>query len=385
MNFVTAATQTTTNNAIDVFPVWSTFGILVVVVVELIVAGILLKRKWLEKHETLPIPAALAMLMLMMSLYVLVGSLLYFSSKAQQRPQVLFWLFILYIPLGIQYSLNVVNAIVWYMTQRVSPIGDEIPETPVATLAQKQIMAGKIDDAIATFTNFYERRAPALAEVARLLKTEGKFEQAREIFEELVEKHANDRVVWPEAVYTLAKIYETQMGKGQEAIKLYKRLLDDAPESRFTHLAGADMARLMVMDASFVKALNNDDNEPDIPEDPFFAHRRNFLLQRMEQQDRMAQLKEEEAEDQESQEVSDNSGENSDDDVPNPHQIETTLDVTVRGKTGIKKRSASKKIAVTRKNALNSMTSVDSTASSNSDSDKDAEDDEDSLSDNKVE
>lgn len=43
---------------------------------------------------------------------------------------------------------------------------------------QKQIMAGKIDDAIATFTSLYERRAPALAEVARLLKTEGKFDQA---------------------------------------------------------------------------------------------------------------------------------------------------------------------------------------------------------------
>ena len=382
MNFVTAATQAGVEDRIVVFPVWSTFGILIVVVVELIVAGILLKRKWLEKHEALPIPAALAMFSLMMSLYVLVGSLLYFSSSPQQRPQILFWLFILYIPLGIQYALNVVNAIVWYMTQRVSPLGDEIPEAPVATLAQKQIMAGKIDDAIATFTNFYERRAPALAEVARLLKTEGKFDQAKAIYEELVEKHSSDRVIWPEAVYTLAKIYETQMGKAQEAIKLYKSLLDQAPESRFTHMAGADMARLMIMDASFVRSLNNDDDR-EIPEDPFFAQRRNFLKQRMELQERLAKVREEEEEEaeeetidqeedmEESSEENDEIGDDDDDDEIEPVIIDKKLNVTVRGKTGIRKKAASPKIAVTRRKALSSVTGpVDR-------NDNDVEDDDD--------
>lgn len=55
MNFVMAATQTGAEDRIVVFPVWSTFGILIVVVVELIVAGILMKEKWQEKHEALPI------------------------------------------------------------------------------------------------------------------------------------------------------------------------------------------------------------------------------------------------------------------------------------------------------------------------------------------
>jgi len=339
MNYVTAATQAGADDKIIVFPVWSTFVILLVVVVELMTAGIFLKRKWLEKHEALPIPAALAMLLMMMSLYVLVGSALYFSSSVQQRPQILFWLFILYIPLGIQYALNVVNAIVWFSTRRVAPIGDEVPDAPVLTLAQKQVMAGKIDDAIATFTHFYERRAPALAEVARLLKTEGKFDQAIKLYVDLVENHASDRVIWPEAVYTLGKIYETQMGKAQEAIKLYKRLLDDAPESRFTHLAGADMARLMVMDASFIRSLNEDDDQ-EIKEDPFFAQRRNFLLQRMQQRERMEQLKDEEREEEE-----DGQDEAADEEeIPEAgYVVAAEIDVPVRGKTGIKKKAGRRK------------------------------------------
>ena len=290
MILVMAASQAGADGRIAVFPVWSTFLILLVVVVELIVAGIFLKRKWLEKHAALPLPAALAMLFLMMSLYVLVGSALYFSNLPEQRPQILFWLFMLYIPLGIQYSLNVVNSLSWQLTRRVSPVGDEICETPVQALAQKQVMAGKIEDAVSTFTNFYERRAPALAEVARLLKTEGKYEEATKIYVDLVENHGSDLVVWPEAVYTLGKIYETQMGKAKDAIKLYKRLLDEAPDSRFTHFAGADMARLLVMDASFIKTLNEDDETP-AAEDPFHASRRNFLMQRIEQRERMDKAK----------------------------------------------------------------------------------------------
>jgi tetratricopeptide (TPR) repeat protein len=313
MIFVMAATQAGADDRIAVFPVWSTFLILLVVVVELIVAGIFLKRKWLEKHAALPLPAALAMLFLMMSLYVLVGSALYFSNLPEQRPQVLFWLFMLYIPLGIQYSLNVVNSLSWQLTRRLSPVGDQICETPVQALAQKQVMAGKIEDAVATFTNFYERRAPALAEVARLLKTEGKFEEATKIYVDLVENYGSDLVVWPEAVYTLGKIYETQMGKAKDAIKLYKRLLDEAPDSRFTHFAGADMARLLVMDASFIKTLNEDDETP-AAEDPFHASRRNFLMQRIEHRERMDKAKA--AEQQENEEELDVAAESDAEEYP---------------------------------------------------------------------
>lgn len=354
MNFAMAATQTGGGDRITVFPSLLTFGILVVVVVELIVAGIFLKRKWLEKHEALPVPAALVMLFFMMSLYVLVGSLLYFSNSPQQRPPILFWLFVLYIPLGIQYALNLVNALVWQTTKRVSPVGDEVPTSPVLAQAQKLVRAGKIEEAVAAYTHFYERRAPALAEVARLLKTEGKVDGAKEIYVDLVENHASDRVVWPEAVYTLGKIYETHAGKAQEAIKLYKQLLDQAPESRFTHLAGADMARLMIMDASFIKTLNEDDDRS-IPEDPFYAQRRNFLLQQIQQRERMAKIEEDEQEGDADAEGEDTPDADTDleDDVsvnddadPADAGVEDNLaelDVTVRGKTGIKKKPSTKK------------------------------------------
>jgi len=274
-----------------------------------------------------------------MSLYVLVGSLLYFSSVPQQRPQILFWLFVLYIPMGIQYALNVVNAIVWRTTRRISPIGDEIPTSPVLTQAHKLVMAGRIDEAVALYTNFYERRTPALAEVARLLKAEGRLDEAMAIYVDLVENHASDRVAWPEAVYTLGKIYETHVGKAQEAIKLYKCLLDEAPESRFTHLAGADMARLMIMDASFIKTLHEDDNHF-ISEDPFHAQRRNFLLQQIQQRERMAKANEEQRKIEEDalEEPAEDAGVSS-----TSEEDRAEIGVTVRGKTGIKKRTAANK------------------------------------------
>ncbi len=287
MNFVIAVSQTDTVERISVLPLWSTFIILVVVVVEMMVAGFFLKRKWLETHENLPIPAALAMMFLMMSLYVLVGSALYWSNPTEHRPQILFWLFVLYIPLCIQYGLNVSNAIVWRITLRVSPEGVEIPDSPLVTQARKLLMAGKIDEAVSLYTSFFERRTPALAEVARQLKAEGKYEEVVSVYTDIVENHASDRVAWPEAAYNLGKIYETQLGEAAKAIALYRRLVDEAPDSRFTHLAGADLARLMVMDSGFIKSLKDDDEEV-IPEDPFYMQRRNFLMQRIQQQERMA-------------------------------------------------------------------------------------------------
>ena len=280
MNFVMAANQVGAGDKISVLPTLYSFIILVVVVIEMIVAGFFLKRKWLETHETLPIPAALAMMFLMMSLYMLVGSALYWSNPVENRPQILFWLLVLYIPLCFQYGLNVVNAIVWRAAMRVSPVGVEIPDSPVVAQARKLLLSGKIDDAVALYTTFYERKAPALAEVARILKSEGKTEEAVDIYKEIVNAHSSDRVHWPEAAYSLGKLYETQTGQASKAIELYRRLLNEAPDSRFTHLAGADLARLMVMDAGFIKTLHEDEDER-IPEDPFFAQRKNFLQQRM--------------------------------------------------------------------------------------------------------
>ncbi|MCK5863498.1 MAG: tetratricopeptide repeat protein [Candidatus Hydrogenedentes bacterium] len=338
MNFVTVVAQAGAGDKITAFPVWSTFVILLVVVVELIVGGIFLKRKWLEKHEALPLPAALAMLFLMMSLYVLVGSSLYFSGSEQQRPPILFWTFVLYIPIGIQYALNVVNAIVWQLTKHVSPVADKILESPALVHAQKLVMAGRIDDAVTAYTSYYEREAPALAEVARLLKSEGKFDEATAIYVNLVKNHQNDRVAWPEAVYTLGKIYETHMGKAAEAIKLYKRLLDEAPESRFTHLAGADMARLMVMDAGFIKSLQEDDDS-EIPEDPFYVQHKHFLQQQEKEQDSETNEEQQKVEgEKDIPEVLEDAIAVSDDASISSGTEEkiSALDVIMRGKSGIR-------------------------------------------------
>lgn len=262
---------------IAVLPAWWKFAILVAVLLELAGAGYFIKRKWLETQEALPVSVALTLLFMVMSLYFLVGSTLYWTSPANERAPLLMWLVIFLVPICFQYSFNLINAITWHSARRLSAVGVEIPEAPAVTQANFLLREGKIEEAVQMFTEVLVHRARALEEAARWLKAEGYYQKAASLYQEIVDYHTEDRMLWSESVYNLGKLHETFLNQPKRAIVLYKRLMSETPESRFCHLAGADMARLQVMDRGFLATLEGGEEDSTPLADPFHAKRRAML------------------------------------------------------------------------------------------------------------
>ncbi len=119
-------------------------------------------------------------------------------------------------------------------------------------------------------------RQHALAEAARFLKAEDRYEEAVPLYMEIIGNYREERLIWSEAVYNLGKLFETHLNAPGQAAELYRQLINEAPDSRFCHLAGADLARLQVMDKDFVKTLHEDDGYI-ADQDPFHSRRLGLL------------------------------------------------------------------------------------------------------------
>ena len=276
MNIMIAVNALNAGERVTVLPAWWKFLLLLAVVVELMAAGFFLKRKWLQAHDVLPLPGALSMWFAMSALYMLVASALYWSSGRAERGPILFWLFVFFVPLSIQYARNIAHSLSGFFVQRLSPMGAHIPEAPSVGMARRSLLQGNIEEALQLFMEALGARQNALAEAARLLKSEERYEDAVPLYMELIERYREDRLIWSEAVYNLGKLFETHLNAPRQAAILYRQLIDEAPDSRFCHLAGADLARLQVMDEDFVKTLQEDDDYI-ADQDPFHARRLGLL------------------------------------------------------------------------------------------------------------
>lgn len=256
MNGIIAASTLRASGRIQVLPAWWQFLILLAVVVELMAAGYLLRRKWLQHLEVLPLVAALSMWFAMAALYMLIGSALYWSGTPAVRGPLLFWLFVFFVPLCVQYAMNIVSSAAWGFAQRATPMSMAMPGLPAtAGDARRHLMQGNVEGGVDLLVQHFNSRTRALAEAARLLCAEERYHAAVPLYSEIIQNYREDRAVWSEAVYSLGKLFEAHLGDQHQAAVLYRRLVDEAPDSRFHLLAGADLARMQVMDSSFFNAL----------------------------------------------------------------------------------------------------------------------------------
>jgi len=122
---------------------------------------------------------------------------------------------------------------------------------------------------VAAYRSYTENQAAALFEAARLLKSEDRFLEAARLLEEIAERFQGKRRIWAEATYQLAKLREVNLGELKAAMALLRAVMQRASETRFGQLAANDLARLQVLDASFLDELAGEEDVA--PVDPFFS------------------------------------------------------------------------------------------------------------------
>ncbi|HNZ47339.1 MAG TPA: hypothetical protein PLY90_01630 [Candidatus Hydrogenedentes bacterium] len=265
--------------AIVYLPAWWKIAILIAVLLELTGISFFIKKKWLENQEALPVKVALTLMFMVFSIYFLVGTVLYWGSPKDERAPLLMWLILFIIPVSVQYSLTLVNALSWRGVQRLTPVGTKIPEAPAIIQTRLLLQAGKITEAQDVLTELFQDRSRALEFTAHWFREEGNYEKAASLLEELIELPVKDPDFWSEAAYSLGKLYESFLNQPLKTMSLFQRIAAECPGSRFCSLAEADLARLRLIysdqgesDTVAVPAVPGSDSE--------FWERRRVLLRR---------------------------------------------------------------------------------------------------------
>jgi tetratricopeptide (TPR) repeat protein len=299
------------------YPTLLELAILVLAVGELLAIGYLAKRFWERRGETLPPTFALSLWVLL--IFAWAGVLGVFYSAAPEvayiedpfkraganlpvdpRMRHILWTFAFWLlPMG--YYINLLrHSFATYAVDHIGPFSGAIEDPSEFADARRLALRGDVNGAVAKYRSYEHNKSQALFEAARLLKSEDRFSEAAELFEEVMRANPGNRKVWAEACYQLAKVYETGFNNAQEAKRLLRALLQRAPETRFGALASADLVRLQTLeemvgevdeaeaaDIADVPGADYDDTEVHVddeedveddgvvppPVDPFFAAR----------------------------------------------------------------------------------------------------------------
>ena len=262
--------------------------ILVLMVIELLALGYLVRRYWDRNGEVMPPTVALALWVIMVGTFGAVIAVFamanplpeptadFLDKYTHDRPvdpriRLLLWGFFFWlIPMGYYISL-LRESFGSYGADHLGPMSGAIEDPSEFADARRLALRGEIDRAIEKYRSYEHNRADALFEAARLLKSEDRFKEAAGMFEEIMANSPGNRRVWAEACYQLAKMKEVAFSDPGGAQALLRELLQRAPESRYGELASKDLARLQVLDDDFMN-----DDEPIAPvampkQDPFFS------------------------------------------------------------------------------------------------------------------
>jgi len=251
------------------FPEWWEFGVLAMVASCLIAGGHLIMRHWHDRNESVPVPTTLMLWVGMFAIYFSEVVLFYKASPDTHKLGILAWCLIFWAAPVTYYTYAVVTSLANSTIDRIGPYSAHIEDPSEFAAARKLALRGDVDAAVARYREYKEHREAALFEAARLLKSESRNAEAAEMFAEIARDFSSMLPVWAEATYQQAKLLEVHLGDPKEAMALMRKVLNRAPESRFSQMASADLARLQVLDEDFLKALEGD--EVGAPKDPFFA------------------------------------------------------------------------------------------------------------------
>ena len=248
----------------DYYPSLWEFAIILLDVVGLVLLGMLLKRKWTRTNDSVPIPMALSLWVMMFVLYFAMAATFYRISADEHKLTILVWCILFWMIPVAYYTMTVVNSLAMRTVDRIGPLSAKIEEPSEFAGARKLALRGDIDGAVRVYREYTENRAGALFEAARLLKSHDRFVEAALLLEEISETYNESDVYWTEAMYQLAKLHEMSLGDRVAAMVLLRRIVERSPESRFYRLALSDISRL--------EALHSTPNPSpsSMPKDPFY-------------------------------------------------------------------------------------------------------------------
>ena len=233
-------------------PSFSEFVALVVCVTVIIGVGHLIKRHWVGQNDSVPIPVAMMLWLGAFVAYMAVVGWFYFNSAPAHRITILLWCLVFWVPMAFYYTWTFATSLALRTIERIDPFSSKIEDPSEFAEARKLAIMGDIVGAVNMYRSYTENQAQALFEAARLLKAENLHLDAALMFEEIAERFEKNMDVWAEATYQLAKLQELNLGEPEAAMEQLKRVLGHAPATRYGQLAGADLARLQIMDGDFL-------------------------------------------------------------------------------------------------------------------------------------
>jgi len=242
--------------------------IMLLVVAFLLAAGNVIKRRWTQNNDSLPLPVALMLWLGMFAVYFAVATAFFNLSPASHRTTVIVMCFAFWVIPVAYYTHTVINSLAMRTLDHIGPFSARIDDPSEFAAARKLALRGDIDGAISMYRNYPDNQVNALFEAARLLKSEDRYLEAALMLEEISQRFSGQTRVWAEATYQLARLKETNLNDRKQAVAILKNIMERAPESRFSQLAAIDLARLKIVDKEYLKELTEDEKQHE--QDPFF-------------------------------------------------------------------------------------------------------------------
>lgn len=229
------------------YPSGIEFGILLLVMLQLLIAGYLFKAVLVDKYQLVPIKWATVMLLVAVGVLVIQTSLIKQAAEPERTLAVLWWCFFFSLLPMAYYIKTFVDALSDQTTHRIDQMGTKIEEFSEFAAARKMAQKGDINGAISLYRGYRENRPGALLEAARLLRTEERYAEAVAMFQEISERYPSNKPVWAEATYNLAKIMETNLNQPIGAMQYLVQIKRKVSDTKFAQNADSDLSRLQVM------------------------------------------------------------------------------------------------------------------------------------------
>lgn len=235
-------------------------------------AGYLIRHHWTVRRDTVPLPVAIVLWAGAISVYIVIAGTLYLYAVPAQKLPVLGWCFLFWLFPMAYFAFGVLDSLATRSVDRIGPLGAQIDDPSEFAAARKLALRGDIDGAVSMYRSYTDNQANALFEAVRLLKSEDRFVEAAMLLNEIVDRFRHITRVWAEATYQLAKLKELSLNEPQNAARLFKEILDRAPESTICQMAGAELARLHQLDKSYYDDETDEEETPEESGDPFYRN-----------------------------------------------------------------------------------------------------------------
>lgn len=213
----------------------------------LLLVGKFIKIIFVQKRESPKISIIVVLWLTLLIVYMLFSGYMYLRAEPSHRITILGWCLLFWIIPLFYYSFLFLNAVSSRIMEQISPVGAKIEDPSPFASARKLALLGDIDGAIELYRSYKTHQVEALFEAFRLLKSKGRYEDAFNILQEIIDKYPDRSDAWVEAKYYQAKIKANIYQQFSEAIQIYKQILKKRTKTPFHSIAVNEIARLQAI------------------------------------------------------------------------------------------------------------------------------------------